>query len=65
MIAINSALGVLVFLVGFALCTSIVLIMKTTLLFNRCLAILAYAHYWLKEARHTQQTEVTAHEGTD
>ena len=65
MIAINSAIGVLVFLVGFALVVSIVLLMKTTLLHERCVMILVCAYDWLEETRRKQEQEVTAHEGTD
>lgn len=62
MIPINSAAGVLVFLVGFALTVSIAVGLRSYVLYMRCLDILDCAYEWLKESR---EQEVKTHECTD
>ena len=64
MIQINSAIGVLVFLVGVALVSTIAVNIHTQILRQRCIAILVVAYCWLEQIRQEQQ-EVANHEGTD
>ena len=65
MIPINSALGVLVFLVGFALLANIMVSIRVYLLYHRCIDILVCAYDWLEQARYEQRKEDFTHDGTD
>ena len=67
MIPINSAAGVLVFFVGFALVVNIAVGLRTYFLYERCLAILDCAYEWLKECKEckSHEQQITVHEGTD
>lgn len=64
MIPINSAAGVLVFLVGFALTVSIAVGLRSYFLYERCLNILGCAYKWLKQSKEHEH-EINAREGTD
>ena len=67
MIPINSAAGVLVFLVGFTLVVNIAVGLRTYFLYERCLNILDCAYEWLKECKECKahKQEITVAEGTD
>lgn len=63
MITLNSAIGVLVFLMGTALVASIAVNLHTQHLLSRCLDVLGYLYEQLERERYEQ--EVSNHEGTD
>ncbi len=65
MIAINSALGVLVFLVCFALFANIMVSLRMYILYHRSIDILVCAHDWLEKVRLREEQEIKGQEGTD
>ena len=65
LIPINSALGVLVFFVGFALFANIMVSLRMYILYHRSIDILVCAYDWLEKARLREEQDVAHHEGTD
>ena len=58
MIPMNSAIGILVFLVSFMLVASLILSYHAHILHQRSVDILVVAYEWLEENRRTQHSDV-------
>ena len=62
---LSMALSTVIFFVCMVLIASVILLIKTQLLYVRCMDILMCAYNWLEKVRLREEQEVKGHEGTD